>query len=253
MFNAEIPSRAELPSTAKLVKSTVIAAAAAVVILATVVLPAEYGIDPTGIGRALQLTEMGEIKKQLATEAEQDRLRDLQQAPAPSATPAAPERKSSLLSLMAGLVVSPAHAHPGGHDDDDANQVAPSTAQPAPPASSQASPSIAQQAPAGTKSDELVFTLKPGEGVEYKLTMTKNAIVQFSWRADGNVNYDMHGTQAGGKEASYKKGRAVAADEGKLTAAYDGKHGWFWRNRTSRDVSVTLKVDGAYADIKRMN
>ena len=51
MFNAEIPSRAELPSTAKLVKSTVIAAAAAAVILVTVVLPAEYAIDPTGIGR----------------------------------------------------------------------------------------------------------------------------------------------------------------------------------------------------------
>lgn len=246
MFNAEIPSRAELPSTAKLVKSTVIAAAAAVVILATVVLPAEYGIDPTGIGSALQLTEMGKIKKQLATEAEQDRLRDRQQAPAPSATPAAPEGKSSLLSLMAGLVLSPAHAHPGGHDDDDddARQVAPS---------SQASPSIAQQAPAGAKSDEVVFTLKPGEGVEYKLTMTKNAVVQFSWRADGNVNYDMHGTQVGGKEASYKKGRAVVGDAGALTAAYDGKHGWFWRNRTSSDVSVTLKVNGAYADIKRMN
>jgi hypothetical protein len=253
MFNAEIPSRAELPSTAKLVKSTVAAAAAAVVVLATVVLPAEYAIDPTGIGRALQLTQMGEIKKQLATEAEQDRLRDRQQAPTPSATPATPERKSSLLSLMAGLVVSPAHAHPGGHDDDASDEISPSTAQPPPPASSQASPSIAQQAPAGAKSDEVVFTLKPGEGVEYKMTMKKGALVQFSWRADGDVNYDMHGTQAGGKESSYKKGRAVAADAGTLTAAYDGKHGWFWRNRTSRDVTVTLKVNGAYADLKRMN
>lgn len=248
MFNAEIPSRAELPSTAQLIKSTVIAAAAAAVILVTVVLPSEYAIDPTGIGRALQLTQMGEIKKQLATEAEQDRLRDSQQAPAP--VPAVvPERKSSLLTLMAGLVVSPAYAHPGGHDDDATNQ-APAVAQPAAPVSPETTPSVAQ---AGAKSDNVVFTLKPGEGVEYKMTMKKGSIVQFSWRADGEVNYDMHGTQQGGKESSYKKGRSVTLDDGTLTAAYDGGHGWFWRNRTSKDVTITLKVNGAYTQIKRMN
>ena len=35
-------------------------------LLVTMVLPAEYGIDPTGVGRVLGLTEMGEIKQQLA-------------------------------------------------------------------------------------------------------------------------------------------------------------------------------------------
>lgn len=242
MFNAEIPSRADLPSTARLVKSTVIAAAAGAVILVTVVLPAEYGIDPTGIGRALQLTQMGEIKKQLAIEAEQDRARERQPAP----QPATPGQKSGLLTLIAGLVVSPAHAHPGGHNDEGADET---------PATSphQAGPLIAQPAPATPKTDDVVFTLKPGEGIEYKMTMKKGALVKFSWRADGEVNYDMHGTQQGGKESSYKKGRAVTFDEGTLTAAYDGGHGWFWRNRTSKDVTVTLKVNGAYAEIRRMN
>lgn len=48
---------------------------------------------------------MGEIRKQLATEADQNRLRNLPETPAP--VPAlAPERKSSLVTLMAGLVVS---------------------------------------------------------------------------------------------------------------------------------------------------
>ena len=72
MFNAEKPSLEELPSSAQLVKSTIIAAVSAVVILVTVVLPAEYGIDPTGVGKALGLAEMGEIKTQLAEEAEAD-------------------------------------------------------------------------------------------------------------------------------------------------------------------------------------
>lgn len=76
MFNADIPSRAELPSSKQLLRSTVIAAVTAAALLVTTVLPAEYGIDPTGIGRVLGLTEMGQIKVQLSKEAEADRLRD---------------------------------------------------------------------------------------------------------------------------------------------------------------------------------
>lgn len=55
MFNAEKPSLEDLPSSAQLLKSTLIAAVSAIVILVTVVLPAEYGIDPTGVGRAIGL------------------------------------------------------------------------------------------------------------------------------------------------------------------------------------------------------
>ena len=63
MYNSEIPSRADLPSNKQLVRSTLIALVAAVAVLITVVLPAEYAIDPTGAGRLLGLTEMGEIKE----------------------------------------------------------------------------------------------------------------------------------------------------------------------------------------------
>ena len=63
MFNANKPSLDQLPTTTQLIKSTIIAGLSALAILLTVILPAEYGIDPTGIGRGLGLTEMGEIKK----------------------------------------------------------------------------------------------------------------------------------------------------------------------------------------------
>ena len=72
MYNSDLPHRAELPSTAQLVRSTALAAASAVVLLLTVVLPAEYGVDPTGIGRLRGLTELGEIKTRLAREAAED-------------------------------------------------------------------------------------------------------------------------------------------------------------------------------------
>ena len=69
MYNSETSLRAELPSSRKLMRSTILAAVSAAVILVTVVQPAEYGIDPTGVGRVLGLTEMGQIKTRLAAEA----------------------------------------------------------------------------------------------------------------------------------------------------------------------------------------
>lgn len=99
MFNAEKPSLEELPSSAQLLKSTIIAAVSAVVILVTVVLPAEYGIDPTGIGRTIGLAEMGEIKTQLAEEAETDRqMLEVE------------GDQSSLFDDILGLFVGAAHA-----------------------------------------------------------------------------------------------------------------------------------------------
>ncbi|WP_341650143.1 hypothetical protein [Thauera humireducens] len=69
MYNTDLPKRADLPTTGKLLRSTALAALIAGGLLVTTVLPAEYGIDPTGIGRALGLTPMGEIKMSLAAEA----------------------------------------------------------------------------------------------------------------------------------------------------------------------------------------
>ena len=76
MYNSNIPSDTEVPSTAKLIKSTILAAVMAGVLLVTVVMPAEYGIDPTGIGNAIGLKRMGEIKTSLAEEAAQDAAMD---------------------------------------------------------------------------------------------------------------------------------------------------------------------------------
>jgi len=91
MYNSESPLRAELPSSKQLMRSTILAALSAVVLLVAVVLPAEYGIDPTGIGRVLRLTDMGVTKQQLAAEAAADAVASAAPAatPAPAASPAA--------------------------------------------------------------------------------------------------------------------------------------------------------------------
>ena len=72
MFNANKPRLSDLPTTGQLLRSTGIAAVVAGAILVTVVLPAEYGVDPTRIGSVFGLTEMGQLKRQLALEAEAD-------------------------------------------------------------------------------------------------------------------------------------------------------------------------------------
>ena len=92
MHNAQKPALEDLPSSKQLLKSTAIAAVSAVAILVTVVLPAEYGIDPTRVGGVLGLTEMGEIKQQLAEEKRLDEMSMLGDRP-------------SLWSDLAGLFV----------------------------------------------------------------------------------------------------------------------------------------------------
>ena len=67
------PSNTELPSTSKLIKSTIIATGVAAIILTTAVLPAEYGIDPTGVGKLLGLKKMGEVKVSLSQEVAADK------------------------------------------------------------------------------------------------------------------------------------------------------------------------------------
>ncbi|GAB5504748.1 transmembrane anchor protein [Pyruvatibacter sp.] len=204
MFNAEKPSLDELPTSAQLIRSTAIAAVSAVAILVTVVLPAEYNIDPTGIGGALGLAEMGEIKTQLAEEAEADRLLELEG-----------QEQSSLMNDIFGLFVGAAHAQE-----------------------------------AEVWRDEITFTLAPGDSAEWKLVMEEGQTAEYRMLVEGGrVNFDLHG-HGGGNSVTYEKGRGSTGDEGEIVAAFDGEHGWFWRNRDSETATVTVQVRGEYAEFK---
>jgi len=98
-LTAEQPDPALLPSRGQLRRSTIAAVIGAAVIGVGVYLPAEYGIDPTGMGNILGLTEMGEIKQQLAREAAEDEL-----------IHGGGDQSSSLMDDIFGLFVGAAHA-----------------------------------------------------------------------------------------------------------------------------------------------
>ena len=215
MYNSDSPIRAELPSSKQLLRSTILAVVAAIVLLVAVVLPAEYGVDPTGIGRVLRMTEMGEIKQQLAADAAADA----------AAAPAVPAKAAD--TVAAAMATA-------------------SVAQPPAPAP------VAAAAPRIEWRDEMPVTLTPGEGTEIKLKMVQGAKAEYSWVVEGGeVNFDTHG-DASGKSISYKKGRGVGADEGVLEAAFTGNHGWYWRNRGEANVKLILRTRGDYTDIKQM-
>lgn len=55
------------PSSQQLLKATAVALLVAAVILVTAVLPAEHGIDPTGIGKALGLTTLNVVSDDAAS------------------------------------------------------------------------------------------------------------------------------------------------------------------------------------------
>lgn len=104
MYNAPQPKLEDLPSNRQLGRLTVVAAIGAAAIGVMVYLPAEYGIDPTGVGNVLGLTEMGEIKQQLAKEAAEDeKLHGSQDS-------------SSLIDAVLGLFVSTAQAQDAWKD-----------------------------------------------------------------------------------------------------------------------------------------
>ena len=62
MTKFNLPEGAELPTNHQLNRATLLAIGVAGAILVTTILPAEYGIDPTGIGGVLGLTEMSAMK-----------------------------------------------------------------------------------------------------------------------------------------------------------------------------------------------
>lgn len=211
MYNAEIPKDIELPSSKKLIKSTVIAAVSAVVVLVTCVMPAEYAIDPTGMGKVLGLTKMGEIKQSLAQE--------------------------SVNGINVQQTVNSAEQM----SVETSTQTAIDTVQITMPAINKESISI---------------ELKPGQATEVKLTMPQSASVNFDWKAvGGGLNYDTHGDPVNAPKGfyhGYGKGKNETTQQGVLKAAFDGKHGWFWRNRTENPVTVTLLVEGQFSEMKKV-
>ena len=168
---------------------------AALLILILFVLPAERGIDPTGIGSALGLAQMRS---------------------------AASESKGAAVPAAAGAAVATA------------------------PQSKQ---TISKAA--ALRSDEMTVVLKPHAGAEVKALMRAGDQLIFRWEATGPVTMDMHGERpnAGDEFTRYWKEADQTSAQGSFTAPFDGRHGWHWRNRSEKDVTIKVRTTGFYESL----
>lgn len=189
--SAQMPYQAP-PATLARAALTALAVGAAILVL--FVLPAEYGVDPTGVGGALGLTRMA------AGEEAADAVDP--QAPAAPVAFAIPTQTQA---------------------------------------------TIARATPFRT--DEKTIVLQPGKGMEVKARMKAGDSFNFRWTATGPVRADMHGEPTGGKDdefTDYWKQKNISSGQGSFTAPFAGTHGWYWKNRETTPITVTVKLDGFY-------
>ena len=157
-------------------------------ILVMFVLPAEYGVDPLGVGARLGLVELGAVGQQV------QKLNDATSSGTAQATLIVPQERAF-------------------------------------------------------KSETVDFKVGPRAGMEYKYRLDKGESLLFSWKTTGPVSYEFHAEPDGaprGYAQSYEKGDGKSEASGTLTAPFPGIHGWYWENKSDKEITVTLMSAGFY-------
>jgi hypothetical protein len=196
----------ELPSTRRLLKATAVAIVVAGLILVTTVLPAEYGIDPTGIGGHLGL----------------DALAGTAAAAQPPDSTPAPASAPALAPVQGELdaVGQPAKPIDGSTVSKRADAYH--------------SEALSVTLPPG-KGAEIKAAMKAGDGMVFHWSASGE--VAFDMHGD-------HAGSTNGEYTSYWIERSQREASGTFTASFDGNHGWYWLNRGNEPVTVQVEVTG---------
>ncbi len=205
------------PSKKKIAVACIIAAFVAGALLVIAVLPAEYGIDPLGTGKALRLMDLAKADAAKALE-----------KPAEAAPLKAGEASNTIAPVL----------------EPAANGGAPTV-----------KGAFIPQTKV-YKIDSREMKLAPGEGMEIKYNMKKGAGLIYSWTASDKLLFEFHGepnVKPAGKEGTdyyetYDIDNQIGRDQGHGTfiAPTTGIHGWFWENKSSNPVTLKLVSSGFY-------
>jgi hypothetical protein len=212
-----LPLSVRPPSRVQIVKATAAAFVIAAVVLVTSVLPAEYGVDPLGTGKALGLTDL----------AKADALK-VSEKPAEAAPLKTGEAPSNISPVLEAAADGGAPTVKGAF--------------------------IAQSR--GFKVDSREMKLKPGEGMEIKYNMKRGAGLVYSWTATDKLLFEFHGepnVKPPGKEGTdyyetYELDNQTGKDQanGTFVAPTSGIHGWFWENKSANPVTLKVVSAGFY-------
>ncbi len=199
----------QAPSGQRIALSVGLAFVVAVIVLVVAVLPAEYGIDPTGIGRALGLTELNapasrtiEVRDVLGGN---ERVREVEipafNEPVPLPNPAVHQAEDRPIQTRTMTITL--------QRDEQT---------------------------------EVKTVLRASKVIEYTWKTDGGLVYCDMHGHDPAAGQDFfvryREDQEGTTEAT-----------GSLVAPFDGEHGWYWLNLHDGPVTITLTVTGFYDDI----
>tara|TARA_R110002096_G_scaffold377631_1_gene571445 strand:- start:4240 stop:4782 length:543 start_codon:yes stop_codon:yes gene_type:complete len=105
------------------------------------------------------------------------------------------------------------------------------------------------KSPLGYQENETTIVVPANKGVEYKFQMKKYAKLTYEWSSQGKaVFFDFHG-EPKGDTTGYFESYAIANThemKGSMTVPFEGVHGWYWKNASDEDITITLKTRGNY-------
>lgn len=215
------------PSKSQLLKITGAALGVAVLLLVLVILPAEYGIDYTGFGRATGLTTLAQSS---------------------AGTSQASADQSAAQTSQADTGAD-AGTGDGGEETLPWRKGGP------PPLEGIDDYSRNHDTPHKTKTVKV--KLAAGEEVEYKAILNKGEPLLFSWSIpEGNIYYEFHGEPTEGEwpkgfYMSYSMGK-TGTQNGSFVAPFTGRHGWYWVNYNDEPVTIRLTFAGYFVSAKEV-
>lgn len=197
-------------------KGLVIALVVAAVLFVTVVLPAEFGRDPTRIGKLLGLDAMH------------------------SGTGVASgtgDGKVRLTEVIEG------NERVFEADPGDGREPVPLP-----------NPAVSQLEETAPRTETLTVQLGADEKTEIKAVLPKAKMIVYSWQVEGGQVYvDFHGhdPSLGDKFwVRYSEQDGVTGASGSLVAPFSGEHGWYWLNVTDGPITIKLTVTGYFTSMK---
>lgn len=196
-------------SKGQLLKSLLIALVIGVIVLLTAVLPAEYGMDPLGTGKLFGFSKLYQGNEQIENNETSSSLNF---------------KKIKMEKLGSDISV--------------------------PKPSEADNPSPESQYPEREDSIEVIVPAE--KGIEYKFKSLKYGSIKYEWTTDKGIVYiDFHGEvkQENPPENVFYESYTLAYSNnmaGTLTAPFEGKHGWYFRNETKEDIVVTIRLNGQY-------
>jgi len=220
MTDSDNRNLAPRPSSASLFKSAFFTLLGAVIATVLFIMPAEYGVDLTGIGARLGLT-------------------DLEQSSASAAPRNEAQNGESPSKLIAGEFPSaPAEADFDYFDPEVMGDP------------------FSRSHPSPFRTDTIEVPLDELEHVEVKANMKRGDALVYSWKlVEGDTVYtDFHADPSHTDQypmdywVRYAESEDASAS-GSIVAPFDGNHGWYWMNIEERPVKIVLEVRGFYESL----